>query len=381
MKKEINISNKGKNKLAFFGVKYFPSNGGVSRTTENLIRNLKDKFDITIYCYKNPIAHNYIGGVHTVQFPEIPLGSFGVFIHFLTCYFHMMIFRNYDIIHLRKIDAAFFIPLLMIKYKRVVASSHESSYVRDKWGIIAKLYFKMNERIFIYSKARLTAISKPLCDYYKIKYNRDVIYIPNGVEINRNFENEDLNKYLNQQVIEMPYLFFGARRIMATKGCHTMIEALNILELHMNVLVAGEMTHAKSYISDLIRQSSLLNVKYIGYVSSKSLLLALIKGATFFIFPSETEGMSIMLLEVASTGTPLICSDIPENTEVFSDEEVLYFKNKDAHDLANKLKWALENQQIMKDKAKKAYDKLMSCFSGDIMSQRYEQIYNETLSL
>ena len=55
-----------------------------------------------------------------------------------------------------------------------------------------------------------------------------------------------------------------------------------------------------------------------------------------------------MLLEAASTGTPIICSDIPENTQVFEEHEVLYFKDKDDNDLAKKLQWALKNEEEMK---------------------------------
>lgn len=368
-----------KYKLAYFGVKYFPSNGGVSRTTENLIRNLKDKYDITIYCYKNSKARNYIPGVNAIEIPEIRLGSFGVFIHFLLCYLHMMFFSNYDIIHLRKIDSAFFLPLIRIKYKKIIASSHESSYVRDKWGWIAKLYFKMNERIFIKSAAKLTAISKPLCDYYKLRYNKDVLYIPNGVEIAKSFDEKKADEYLVHHGIEAPYLFFGARRIMATKGCHTMIEALNLLSFKNHVVIAGEMTHNKSYIIDLKMLAKNLHIKFIGYVADKNALLGLVKKAKFFIFPSETEGMSIMLLEVASTCTPIICSDIPENTEIFEDSEVLFFKNKQASDLADKINWAFSNESKMQEKAQKAYEKLINNYSGEIMTKRYEILYDEAL--
>jgi len=368
-----------KPKLAYFGVKYFPSKGGVSRTTENLIRNLKDKYNITIYCYKHPDAKNNIAGVNVVQFPELPFGGLGVFIYFWLCYLHMIFKGDYDIIHLRKIDSAFFLPLLRLKYKKILATSHESPYSRDKWGFFEKQYFKFNERVFMKSKAKLTSISSPLCKYYNQKYNRDVEYIPNGIEILEEYDFKTVNELMVQYNINMKYLFFAARRIMSTKGCHTMIEAIKKLRIDNPVIIAGE-THSKDYMNELINESKGLNVKFIGYISDKKVLLALAKQAEYFIFPSETEGMSIILLEVAGTGTPIICSDIPENTSVFNETEVLFFKNKESDDLAEKLKWAFGNRIAMEEKASRAYKKVKEVYSGDNMTRNYSRLYDELLA-
>ena len=59
-----------KKKIVIFGVKYFPSKGGTSRVVENLLRELKDHFEITIYCYKNELAADFMEGVKTIQFSE-----------------------------------------------------------------------------------------------------------------------------------------------------------------------------------------------------------------------------------------------------------------------------------------------------------------------
>jgi len=368
-----------KKKLAFFGVKYFPSKGGVSRTTENLIRNLKDDFDITIYCYKNKWAQNNVKGVHVIQFNEIPIKGIGVFLYLVKCYFHMMFKGDYDIIHVRKIDAAFFIPLLYLKYKKILATSHESPYKRDKWNRLARLYFKMNERIFIRSKAKLTVISYPLSIHYKKKYNREVLFVPNGVEELDDYKSSKANILLNDFHIKKPYISFAARRIMATKGVHTMLLALNHLNIKNDIIIAGEANHSEKYINQIKKLSIGLNVKQIGYISDKPTLLNIIRQSEIFIFPSETEGMSIMLLEVALLGVPIIASDIPENTAVFNDDEVTYFKDKDYIDLANKIKWFYNNKDLAVKKSLKAKEKVHSKYSGKTMTMHYKKLYDELL--
>jgi glycosyltransferase involved in cell wall biosynthesis len=374
------VSEKKKNSLAFFGVKYFPSKGGVSRTTENLIRNLKDEYEITIYCYTHSQATTNVPGVNVVQFDEVPIKGLGVFIYLVKCYFHLMFKANYDLLHVRKIDAAFFLPLLSIKYKRILATSHESPYVRDKWGPIAKLYFKMNERIFVRSKARLTVISQPLSVTYKERYGRDVLFIPNGVEPLKDLSGSEAEKVLSTHGISKPYVSFGARRIMSTKGVHTMLKALGALNFEKDILIAGELNHTGNYLKELEVLGKGLKVHMTDYIGNKATLLDLIGQSEVFVFPSETEGMSIMLLEVALSGTPIIASDIPENTAVFDDTEVTFFKDKDYVDLAEKLKWYYANRDIANKKALKAKQKVLTQYSGDAMTQYYREQYELLLA-
>ena len=372
--------DKKKIRLVYFGVKYYPSRGGVSRTIENLIKELKDEFDITIYCYKHSQSKKYFDGVSVIQFPELPLGGIGVFIYFFLCYFHLMFFGKHDLVHVHKIDAAFFIPLLRLKFKNIVATSHESPYRRDKWNTLARTYFKFNERIFLRSKATLTVISRPLSEFYKKTYNRDVLYLPNGVEIPSSFNDEAFQKLMKENNITKPYIFFAARRIMSTKGCHTMLEALALKKEQKDIVIAGDLKQVPKYVNQLNAYNDRLNLHFIGYISDKPTLLNIVRNSEMFIFPSETEGMSIMLLEVAVTGTPIIASDIPENTAIIYDDEVVFFKDKDPYDLKEKLVWAENNPSELTKRAAKAKTRITNEYSGEIMTLNYKKIYIDAVS-
>ena len=168
--------------IAFFGIKYFPSRGGTSRVAENLILNLAKSHKVTIYCYKNKLAKNHIKGVDVVEFPEIKLGNLGVFLYYFLCYFHIRLWGKYDIVHAHKIDSFFFLNGLS-KSAKVIATAHEAPYKRDKWGKVAKSFFKFCEKRFLNFKGVKTAISKPLCEFYKKEYNIDVLFLPNGINL------------------------------------------------------------------------------------------------------------------------------------------------------------------------------------------------------
>ena len=56
-----------------------------------------------------------------------------------------------------------------------------------------------------------------------------------------------------------------------------------------------------------------------------------------FVVSSYSEGFCLSLLEAASCGSEIVCSDIPGMREKFSDDEVTYFESGNAEDLSQKI--------------------------------------------
>ncbi len=370
-----------KKRVIFFGIKTFPSQGGTDRVAENLIAQLRESFDITLYCYKDPSAKNHISGVRVVEMPRMGAGSVGSFIYFLLSALHILVTQRADLIHAHKTDCAFFIPLLRMRFP-VLATSHEAPYKRDKWSAFEKLYFRLAERLFIHSSTVCTCISEPLTNHYIERYGRKVIFIPNGINplTTDSFDFNGVKRFLPDGVsLERSYVLFSARRIMKTKGCHTMLEALANVGYSGQVLIAGELTHNPEYVEQLKRAGQSLDVHFLGFVHPLPALLALVSRADFFIFPSETEGMSIMLLEVASAGRPIIASDIPENRQVFTENEVLFFKVSNAPDLADKIHMALNQQNKMEALAVSCREKVYTDYVWSKIALRYAYVYRTVI--
>lgn len=368
-----------KKKIAIFGVKYFPSKGGTSRVVENLLWEMKDHFDITIYCYKNELAEDFMDGVKTIQFAETPIKGVGVFLFFIKCFLHLMWNGKYDIVHLHKMDGAFFLPLLNLKFK-TVATSHGLPYLNDKWSRGAKFYFRMMENMFVRSNAKLTSVSKTQVEYFSKKYKREVLHIPNGIHPIGKIKPEFADEILEKNEVDGEYLFFAARRLIPLKGCHTLMEALKKINYQGTLVIAADIEQLPLYTQKLKKLAAGLKVKFVGYISDLEVLNALIARSKFFIFPSELEAMSMMLLEVGSVGTPMICSDIPQNTAVLENGQVLFFQSKNTEDLAEKIKWAFENETMMHDFAKNAKQIIEEKYLISKVAERYIDLYNAIIS-
>ena len=368
-----------KKKVAIFGVKYFPSKGGTSRVVETLLEEMKEEFDFTIYCYKNPLADNHMNGVNTIQFKEIPIKGIGVFLFFLRCFLHLYRKGNFDLVHIHKTDAAFFIPFLEKKFN-IITTSHALPYLNDKWSGLGKAYFKRVEKIFMNSKSQRTTISKTQAEYYESTYKNPIQYIPNGIHEPNSPDPKLAFDILKKHDVTEPYLFFAARRLIPLKGCHTLITALQKMNFEGTLVIAADIEQLPSYtkkIKDLVKG---IDVKFLGYVADRDTLNALIQQAELFIFPSEIEGMSMMLLEVGCMGTPMICSDIPQNKAVLTDAEVLFFKSKDAEDLVEKLQWAKRFSKKMKTLGEQCQAKILSEYLMENISQQYKDLYRATMS-
>ncbi len=381
--KEMNFNHNNiirKKKIAFFGIKYFPSRGGTSRVAENIILNLVEHYDVSIYCYKNSLAKDHIPGVNVIQLPQVRFGSLGVFVFYLLSYLHILIYGDYDLVHAHKIDSFLFLSLLSKKTK-VIATAHEAPYKRDKWSALAKKFFKVSEDSFLKFKGVKTAISQPLCDFYKKEFDVDVKFIANGINLKDNRNLEGFSSFWPKDIPKnTPYVFFAARRIMGTKGLHTMLEAYKKINYKGHIFIAGELDNYPSYIKKIKALSEGLQIHFLGFVNPLPTLLEYVHQSEYFVFPSETEGMSIMLLEVASTGKPILASNIPENTQVFTKNEVLFFENKNVDDLVEKLNWINSNKAEFDALGYQASAKVAASYTWDKIALEYRVLYNEILA-
>lgn len=354
--------------IGVIGLKGLPAFGGAATVGENIIAQLKHKHQFTVYAVSSHASKNVSpDGYRQIVFNQFFIKKLNIFFYYVMSAFHAIFKSNYDLIHLHHTDGAFVLPLLCLKY-RVICTSHAQPQVNEKWPKYVKFFFSINEKIAFKRASALTTVSMPLKRIYSKKTKREIHYIPNGINLNQAIDGGD---------IELPtkYLLFAAGRIIPLKGLHILIEALKMDHSKQELLVIGDLKQVPSYFEKIKSLSQGMNVSFLPIIKNKARLLGYVKYAEYFIFPSYSENMSIMLLEVAYTRTPLICSDIEANTAIFDATEVLFFKTNDPWDLADKIKFASENPTVMKKKAEKAFSKLEHQYNWDSISIQYNQLY------
>ncbi len=364
-----------KPKIGVIGAKGLPAWGGAARTNEAVFMRLVDQFDVTIYAIDSHAKDEKYLGIKQIIFKSYNNTKISVLIYYIKSLIHALVKGHYDLIHVNHRAAGFVVPFLRLRYP-VVLNVHglpNGSGHNKKWFWYERRLFDLFQIIgFIFATQIITVEKNSVPRIEKFNPS-NVKFIPNGVDDNLN---------CNQDNFEKEYeIAFSAARIFYLKGLHLLLSALNELNFKGKVLIVGDFEQDKSYKKEILMLSKGLNCIFTGLLKNKRELFKKINQSKIFVFPSYSEGMSNMLLEVASLNIPVIASDIPQNKDVFDDDEMFFFKNGDYKDLRNKLQQAIANDVLMKEKAERAYGKILSEHNWDKIARNYYIVYQRVLKV
>ena len=171
-----------------------------------------------------------------------------------------------------------------------------------------------------------------------------------------------------------PLILYGAMNAATDriKGFASLLSALQTLDkqgFEANLVVFGASE------SDLPMQFEHINVHFIGYVSDTDLLVTLYNLADVMVVPSLTENLSCAIMESLSCGTPVCCFNIGGNSDMVGHQVNGYLvKEKDSEDLAQGIRWCLENNKDG-SLSKSAEKKVMDNYTIERVGKQYAELY------
>lgn len=256
--------------------------------------------------------------------------------------------RNLDQFHIKKIvfelhDLEFAIPGFF--------HSHREQQNSEKtFQEFLALVVKNHERV------QLVTLTKNLADLLQEKYHfpYPIEVIPDAHDF---YETNQKTIDFSKEKIEILYtgLNFGP-----TKGIEFLIEALAFLDTRFYIKLVGG--------SEKDRER--LSVKYLHHIEEKRLLLVaahahaeikdIMKKADIAVIPLPAGGFSeftspLKLFEYMSVGMPIVASDIPVLREILTDtENALLFEPNNSEDLAKKIEFLAEHQELALHLSKQA---------------------------
>lgn len=362
-----------KTKIAVIGLKGLPAFGGAATVGESIISELKDSYEFTVLSIDSHTSqnNNVVNGVSQKIFSKIGKGGLNTFYYYFRCLVHVL-FSKYDLIHLHHGASGFITPFLRLRYKVIVTFHGVFKEDDVKFSGFQNKFFRFSERLNIFYSNVVVSVSKPDKNYLESKFNCSIKYIPNGIKIEEYNSNDKINTAYT--------ITFAAARIYHIKGLHILLNSLKMNDEKVKLVVIGDLNHVQSYKDDIFDMCKGLNVTFKGLLKNKKELFQTIKESDLFVFPSITEAMSMMLLEVASLKIPVIASDIDANKAVFSDREMVFFKSENAKDLSEKIKISIINREIMNRKANLAFEKVKENHSWKNIAQKYDELYKGLLN-
>lgn len=261
--------------------------------------------------------------------------------------------NRFDIVHIHSSHCLLRVLLAAISKKIKVVYTRHNEVVHQgfKWSMVYYLANRMlHKMIFVAEKAK----KNYLASYPQYKNKAHTIL--NGV----------LPLSIKRQNLTNNVCLGHVGRFVALKSQHLLIQAVALLpiELQRNVSLifygTGDLLENNKKLAQSIIPS--VNIKFPGFETNRNIIY---QSFDILIVTSETEGLSLAILEALASGTPVIASNVGGNPELVKHaENGFLYEYGDTKELAKSI------EQLMID------NELYQQFSG-----KSKQIYNEGFSM
>lgn len=386
MNEKKNINKDEKLHIAMIGHKRIPSReGGIEVVVEELSTRLTNKScEVTVY---NRSGHHVNGkefdgnnngkrqksykNIKIVTVPTIKkYGLAAVTSSFFASF--LALFGHYDCIHYHAEGPSVMSLIPHIFGMRTVVTIHGLDWKRSKWNRFASWYLKLGEKIAVKYASEIIVLSSNLKNYFKDVYNRDTVYIPNGINKPRIRTAQIIKKWGLKK--DNYVLFLG--RIVPEKGIQYLIDAFKKTKDDKKLVIAGGASDTYSFMNSLQEKAKDdKRIIFTGFVQGQT-LEELYSNAYIYVLPSDLEGMPISLLEAMSYNNCCLVSSIPECTEVVEDKAIT-FEKSNIMSLYLKLQNLFNRQDIVKKYKSNAGDYICKKYNWDEVVMQTIHLYKD----
>lgn len=391
-------------KIAFGFDIFYPETNGVITATINLANNLIDMgHEVYFFVPKDKAFKEDVieKGIHIIRVSNIPawiykgLKLFPIYGWYLQRYFKKY---RFDVVHntspwmmglaLNHAARRFHVPVVAthhtlidnpIYIKYALKSELLANAATDAiWTVVLRPFFRLTWLI--------TAPSVHTCDQLRKRVPEiEVKYVSNGIDISK-FSTE---KPMLPVPSVIPESFLGKKtllfigRLGFEKAIDVTIKAFaKCLEKEPDakLIVIGQgpaEDELKKIVSELgISGKSIL---FTGLVPNEQIIGSrILNKVAAFVTASLSENQAMTVIEALCAGSPVICADVDNMTDLVSPEQGWYFKGGDIDDLAEKMVHVLSHPEEAEAKGIEAR-KSLHRFDGVEVARRFLEIYNELL--
>lgn len=321
-------------------------------------------------------------------------------------------FKNADIIHLHWINQGF---LSLKEIKRIIDSGKPIVWtMHDMWPITGichhartctKYTFECKDCPFIHNKYITKDLSykvfhrkmeiyqrsiKPMnfvgCSEWLMQKaidsalteHQNVLNIPNPIntDVFKPLNTADCRKHFGLPQNMKLILFGAAKTTNKRKGIEYFINAC--LELRQTASTPiGIVLYGED--SDQLQDRFTLPTYSLGYIRNEKDIIKLYNAVDLFALPSLEENLPNSIMEAMACGVPCVGFDIGGIPELIDHLHNGYIaKYKSSTDLAQGLKWVLENNNEH-NLSQGARRKVLESFSEKIVAKQYINLYNNIL--
>lgn len=372
-------------RIAMIGHKFIPSrDGGVEVVVSNLAPHLaKIGYDVTCFNRTNkqfkkqkksaPLPRDY-EGVHLIWTPTVDRRGLAAMSSSLIATV-MAAFRRFDLIHFHTEGPCFLCWLPRLLGKKIVVTIHGLDHQRQKWGKFASAYIMLGEKAAVRYAHRIIVLSKGVQTYFREKYGRETVLIPNGIDPAESRPASGITKQFGLSSRDY-ILFLG--RLVPEKGIHYLIEAYQKLKTDKKLVIAGGTSDTDDYVKHLYEMAGdSPSIIFTGFQQGV-ILEELFSNAYLYVLPSDLEGMPLTLLEAMNYSCCCVTSDIGECADVMNGCGVT-FPRGNVEALREALHDLCDHPEKTETYRSKAREEVSSKYTWKEITAQTNEIYRELL--
>lgn len=314
-------------KVAILGSRGIPARyGGFESFVENLSKRLvKMGLDVTVFCpsYNSYKKHSYKGvKLRFALNLEKYLGAVGTLLFDLLSILKAS-FLDFSIVYMLGYSSSFFCIIPRLFKKKVIINTDGLEWKRSKWSKFARVYLKLSEWFATKVANLLISDSLAIKDYFKKRYRKNSVFIPNGSKVY--FSKNP--KILKEFGLKKFGYYLVVARLEPENNIHTIIKGFSLSNSKKKLFIIANIKKTKYFekIMKLCKKDK--RIIFFGPLYDQSKLNEIRANAFAYIHGHSVGGTNPSLLESMGCGSAVIAFDVPFNREVLRNNG-LFFKNE-----------------------------------------------------
>lgn len=358
-------------RLAILGSRGIPAlYGGFETFAEELSSRLvKDGDEVTVYCEmkegEQPKTHQ---GVNLVHIPAPKLGPFTTILFDLLCLWHAR--KAFDVVYMLGYGTSIFCFIPRLWGTTVLINMDGVEWARDKWGRLAKLWFKVMESVAMWTPDQLIADAEGILKHLQSRHTHlpPVSVIPYGAPVVDKAPNINL---LDEWQLTRDRYYLVVCRLEPENSVLEIVKGYLQSESGHHLVVVGCKKHPTEYVKELLLLSN-SRIHFIGTLYDREKLQALRYHAFAYFHGHTVGGTNPSLLEALGCGSVIIAHNNIFNQEV-AERSAIYFQR--GQDVAKCIRTVEAYPEELRNQLKcMARDRIRQVYSWDVIMESYRNV-------
>ena len=315
-----------KKKLAIIGTVGVPARyGGFETLAHQLVENLNNKYDITVYnSTKHYSAKERVKEWNGAKIKYIPLSANGccsIFYDIISM-IHAIFFS--EVLLILGVSGCLFLPFIKLFFpsKKIIVNVDGLEWRRAKWNAYAKTFLSVSERVAVWCANEIIADNAAIQKYVLDRYGKKSNLIEYGADHNQveSIQSETFKKY---PFLKQEYAFKVAR-IEPENNIHTILKGFAKQDTLPLVLIGNwkNSDYGKSLQNEF---SAYDHLHLLDPIYESNLLNQMRSNAKVYIHGHSEGGTNPSLVEAMYLALPIISFDIIYN-KVTTENQAIYFE-------------------------------------------------------